>query len=259
MKTSLDVTTKQLIQIAINAGNAIMDIYKKETFNQQLKSDNSPLTEADIASNNIIIGGLKQLTPNIPILSEESAEISWKERKQWNYYWLIDPLDGTKEFINRNGEFTVNIALIEGNIPIIGVVHAPAIDQTWVGNQSEKVAIKISNGKTKYIQVKPHIKDEIWKVVGSRSHAGDSLKNYLDNLGSYELISMGSSIKLCLVAEGSAHVYPRLGPTSEWDTAAAHAVVNAAGGRVVNVENDSVVAYNTKYSLLNPHFIVYSD
>ncbi len=259
MKTSLDVTTKQLVQIAKNAGNAIMDIYKKETFNQKLKSDNSPLTEADIASNNIIIGGLKQLTPNIPILSEESAEISWKERKQWNRYWLIDPLDGTKEFIKKNGEFTVNIALIEGNIPIIGVVHAPALEQTWVGSKHEKIAIKISNGKTKNIQLKPHKKDEIWKVVGSRSHAGNSLKNYLDNLGSYELISMGSSIKLCLVAEGSAHVYPRLGLTSEWDTAAAHAVVNAVGGRVVNVENDSILAYNTKDSLLNPHFIVYSD
>jgi len=259
MKTSLDVTTKQLIRIAKNAGNAIMDIYKKETFIQQLKSDNSPLTEADIASNNIIIGGLKQLTPNIPILSEESAEISWKERKQWNYYWLIDPLDGTKEFLKKNGEFTVNITLIENNIPIIGVVHAPAIGQTWVGNQHEKLAIKISNGKTKNIRVKPHKKNETWKVVGSRSHAGNSLKIYLDNLGSYELISMGSSIKLCLVAEGSAHVYPRLGPTSEWDTAAAHAVVNAVGGRVVNVENDSILAYNTKDSLLNPHFIVYSD
>ena len=259
MKTSLDVTTKQLIQIAKKAGNAIMDIYKKETFNQQFKSDNSPLTVADIASNNIIIGGLKQLTPNIPILSEESAEISWKERKQWDCYWLIDPLDGTKEFIKKNGEFTVNIALIEDNIPIIGVVYAPAMGQTWVGSKHEKIAIKISNSKTKNIQVKPHKKDETWKVVGSRSHAGNSLKNYLDNLGSYELISMGSSIKLCLVAEGSAHVYPRLGPTSEWDTAAAHAVVNAAGGRVVNVENDSILAYNTKDSLLNPHFIVYSD
>ncbi len=259
MKTNLDVTTEQLVQIAKNAGNAIMDIYKKATFSQQFKLDNSPLTEADIASNNIIISSLMQLTPNIPILSEESTEISWKERKQWNRYWLIDPLDGTKEFIKRNGEFTVNIALIEGNIPIIGVVHAPVLRQTWVGSKYKKVAIKISNGKTKNIQVKPHKKDETWKVVGSRSHAGNSLKNYLDNLGSYELISMGSSIKLCLIAEGSAHVYPRLGPTSEWDTAAAHAVVNAAGGRVVNVENNSILAYNTKDSLLNPHFIVYSD
>ncbi len=128
-----------------------------------------------------------------------------------------------------------------------------------MGSKHEKIAIKISNGKTKNIQLKPHKKDEIWKVVGSRSHAGNSLKNYLDNLGSYELISMGSSIKLCLVAEGSAHVYPRLGLTSEWDTAAAHAVVNAVGGRVINVENDSILAYNTKDSLLNPHFIVYSD
>ena len=145
--------TNQLIQIAQNAGKAIMDIYKKETFNQQLKSDNSPLTEADITSNNIIIDGLKQLTPDIPILSEESSKVSWQERKRWNRYWLIDPLDGTKEFVNRNGEFTVNIAMIENNTPTIGVVHAPAIEQTWVGNYYEKLSIKISNGKTKTIQV----------------------------------------------------------------------------------------------------------
>jgi len=255
MKTSLDVTTKQLIQIAINAGNAIMDIYKKETFNQQLKSDNSPLTEADIASNNIIIGGLKQLTPNIPILSEESAEISWKERKQWDRYWLIDPLDGTKEFLKKNGEFTVNIALIYKHEPILGVVHAPVLNETWVGEKG-KISKKIEKGIARTIRVKQHKPGEVYKVVGSRSHAGDSLNEFLKELEKYELVSMGSSIKLCLVAEGKAHIYPRFGLTSEWDTAAAHAVVNSAGGEVINNETKMPLKYNTKDSLLNPYFIV---
>ena len=255
MKTSLDVTTKQLIQIAINAGNAIMDIYKKETFNQQLKSDNSPLTEADIASNNIIIGGLKQLTPNIPILSEESAEISWKERKQWDRYWLIDPLDGTKEFLKKNGEFTVNIALIYKHEPILGVVHAPVLNETWVGEKG-KISKKIEKGIARTIRVKQHKPGEVYKVVGSRSHAGDSLNEFLKELEKYELVSMGSSIKFCLVAEGKAHIYPRFGLTSEWDTAAAHAVVNSAGGEVINNETKMPLKYNTKDSLLNPYFIV---
>ena len=171
---------------------------------------------------------------------------------------MIDPLDGTKEFIKRNGEFTVNIALIENHQPILGVVHAPVLNQTWCGEQG-KPAIKISNGKAETIQVRPHQQGEIWKVVGSRSHAGDSLKQYLQELGEHELISMGSSIKLCLVAEGKAHIYPRLGPTSEWDTAAAHAVVNVAGGEVINHETDETLLYNTKDSVLNQFFIVYGS
>jgi 3'(2'), 5'-bisphosphate nucleotidase len=259
MKINLDAKTSKLVHIAKDAGNSIMEIYEKETFNQQLKSDNSPLTEADVASHNVIINGLKQLTPDIPILSEESCDISWNERKQWCNYWLIDPLDGTKEFIKRNGEFTVNIALIEKHIPVFGIVHAPAINETWIGDKNKDLAIKISRNEARIIHTKPRKKGETYKVVGSRSHAGDSLKKYLDNLESYKLVSMGSSIKLCLVAEGSAHIYPRLGPTSEWDTAAAHAVVNAAGGRVVNAENDTVLVYNKKDSLRNSHFVVYSD
>jgi len=257
MTDNLSPLALNLISIAEQAGQAILSIYQQDDFQLQIKSDNSPHTAADLASHSLIVEQLQQLTPEIPILSEESANIPWEERKTRNKYWLIDPLDGTKEFIKRNGEFTVNIALIENHQPILGVVHAPELNQTWCGEQG-KPAIKITNGKTETIQVKPRQQGEAWKVVGSRSHAGDSLKQYLQELGEHELISMGSSIKLCLVAEGKAHIYPRLGPTSEWDTAAAHAVVNAAGGGVINHEIDESLQYNTKDSLLNPHFIVKS-
>jgi len=255
----IDLVAEQLIRIAKCAGDAIIDIYQKEAFDQKIKSDNSPLTEADIASHNIITDGLKHLTPNIPILSEEDNNISWDKRKCWDSYWLIDPLDGTKEFIKKNGEFTVNIALVENHSPMIGVVHAPAIDETCVGVVSKKKAIKISKGEKKIIKTKPHKKGEVWRIVGSRSHAGGSLKQYLKQFDKYELISMGSSIKLCLIAEGSAHIYPRLSPTSEWDTAAAHAVVNASGGKVVNAFDGRTIKYNTKNELLNPYFIVQSE
>jgi len=249
------IDINKIIGISHKAGSKILQIYNRESFDHQLKTDNSPLTEADIASHNLITQQLNEITPNIPILSEESSFISWQERKQWECYWLIDPLDGTKEFIKKNGEFTVNIALIYQNAPIIGVVHAPVLNETWVGEQG-KPAKKITQFDTKTIKVKPHKQGEFYKVVGSRSHAGDSLNEFLAEIEKYELVSMGSSIKLCLVAEGKAHLYPRLGPTSEWDTAAAHAVVNAAGGKVINNETQMPLQYNTKDSLRNPHFIV---
>jgi len=244
-----------IIEIAKDAGDKILEIYNKESFDHQLKIDNSPLTEADIASHNLITQQLNEITPTIPILSEESSTISWQERKQWDYYWLVDPLDGTKEFIKKNGEFTVNIALIYQHEPVLGVVHAPVLNETWIGEQG-KPSKKIENGNTRTIKVKQHKQGEVYKVVGSRSHAGDSLNEFLNELGKHEIVSMGSSIKLCLVAEGRAHLYPRLGPTSEWDTAAAHAVVNAAGGEVVNSETKIPLKYNTKDSLRNPYFIV---
>jgi 3'(2'), 5'-bisphosphate nucleotidase len=246
---------EKIIAIAITAGEEILAIYQKDDFGTREKSDHSPLTEADIASHKLITQQLQKLTPNIPVLSEESAVIPWEVRKTWHRYWLIDPLDGTKEFIKHNGEFTVNIALIDHHEPVLGVVHAPVLDTTWVGEKNGQ-AIKIQAGKQKKINVVHHVTGTPWKVAGSRTHAGDSLQTFLANLGPYELISMGSSIKLCLVAEGKADIYPRLGPTSEWDTAAAHAVVNAAGGEVVIAESGQLLLYNTKDSLLNPHFLV---
>jgi len=249
------VNVNEIIDIAHKAGRIILQVYNKENFELQLKNDNSPLTEADTAAHNFIEKHLKLITPEIPILSEESSIILWDKRKQWECYWLIDPLDGTKEFIKKNGEFTVNIALIYRHDPILGVVHAPALNETWIGEQN-KPAKKIERGIIKIIKVKSRESGETCKVVGSRSHAGDSLNELLDDLGKYEIVSIGSSIKLCLVAEGKAHLYPRLGPTSEWDTAAAHAVVNAAGGDVVDYKSKSPLKYNTKDSLLNPYFIV---
>ncbi len=249
------IDVEQIISIAVNAGKEILEIYAQDDFSQRIKIDKSPLTEADLAAHNVITQALKKQTPLIPILSEESSVVPWEERKKWQTYWLIDPLDGTKEFIKRNGEFTVNIALIHDHEPVIGVVHAPVLNTTWVGGKG-RPATKIKDNKHQKIFARQRKDNEPWKVAGSRTHAGDSLKNFLEDLGEYELINIGSSIKICLVAEGKVDIYPRLGPTSEWDTAAAHAVVNAAGGEVVNAENGQTLFYNTKDSLLNSNFLV---
>jgi 3'(2'), 5'-bisphosphate nucleotidase len=252
---NIDVSIDKIINIAIDAGSEVLRIYQQDSFDQQLKLDDSPLTEADIAAHNLITRQLKKITPNVPILSEESKKIPWSVRKLWGVYWLIDPLDGTKEFIKKNGEFTVNIALIHKNTPVIGIVHAPVLNETWVGEQG-KPAIKISKEGTVTIKTRPYKKIDICKVAISRSHAGDSLNKFLQGgVDGCQLISMGSSIKLCLVAEGKVHVYPRLGLTSEWDTAAAHAVVNSAGGEVFEFKTKTPLKYNTKDSLLNSYFI----
>ena len=247
---------QDIVKIAQAAGEKILEVYGREDFGTRLKSDDSPLTEADLAAHHMIVDGLKSLDDSIPVLSEESADIDWDSRRQWQKYWLVDPLDGTKEFIKRNGEFTVNIALIENNQPVAGVVYAPVLETTYFADATGAYKLTQAKDSAEKIQVKPHIDGETWKVVGSRSHAGDSLKAYLETLGEHEMVSMGSSLKLCLVAEGAAHIYPRLGPTSEWDTAAAHAVVNAAGGEVVHADSGEPLQYNTKESLLNPFFIV---
>ena len=246
----------EIISIANNAGKAILEIYSnsEESINISYKNDNSPLTAADKASNDIICKELERISQNIPILSEEGKHTDFEKRKKWNQFWLIDPLDGTKEFINRNGEFTVNIALIDKGKPILGVVHAPVNNITWYTDG--KKSYKIESGVSNIISVKtPSLNDKI-KVVSSRSHANNpKLENYLNNFKKVELVKMGSSIKICLVADGSAHLYPRFGPTMEWDTAAAHAVVKFAGGNILNMENNKELNYN-KSNLLNPEFLV---
>lgn len=245
-------------KIAIDAGHKIMAIYEKD-FDIYKKTDESPLTEADLASHHHIVNELAALNISFPILSEESADIDWSERQSWLTYWLIDPLDGTKEFIKKNGEFTVNIALIHQNKPVLGVVYAPAIDVLYFASE-EIGAWKVEAGETKQIRVSDKAETPL-RVVGSRSHQSDAMVGFLNQYPGYDMIPMGSSLKLCLVAEGKADLYPRLGPTSEWDTAAAHAVVNAAGGACVvfdldrNTEQETL-AYNAKESLLNPYFIV---
>jgi 3'(2'), 5'-bisphosphate nucleotidase len=200
------------------------------------------------------VAGLQKLTPHLPILSEESAAISYAERKLWINYWLVDPLDGTKEFIKRNGEFTVNIALVENGVPVMGVVYAPVLDTCYYA--AKGAGAYLTRGKTAAlpIKVKLHVAGEIIKVVASRSHSDAYTAALLAKLGVHESISMGSSLKFCLVAEGAAHFYPRLGPTMEWDTAAAHAVVNEAGGKVCDTAGQPL-CYN-KENLLNPQFFV---
>ncbi len=243
-----------VIEIAVGAGEKILDIYDSD-FDVEHKADESPLTAADLAAHRHIVAGLEALTPDIPILSEESASIEWEERKHWNPYWLVDPLDGTKEFVKRNGEFTVNIALIRQHKPVLGVVHVPVTNVTYCGEEGTG-AMVIEKGARTPITVRPCAKTPV--VVGSRSHRGELLDGYLERLGEHEMTAMGSSLKLCLVAAGKADLYPRLGPTSEWDTAAAHAVVEAAGGKVVDLEGNRVM-YNASPNILNPHFFVIGD
>ena len=199
----------------------------------------------------------RRLRPDIPVLSEESATVEWSERSDWAEYWLIDPLDGTKEFIKRNGEFTVNIALIQGRQAALGVVHAPAAQRCFYGYRDGGAFEQVNAAPPQRIVVTAATQTPV-RVVGSRSHRGTSLDAYLERLGEHVMVPMGSSLKLCLVASGAADIYPRLGPTSEWDTAAAQAVVEAAGGRVVTTDNQPLL-YNAKADILNPEFLVYGD
>ncbi|NND45591.1 MAG: 3'(2'),5'-bisphosphate nucleotidase CysQ [Xanthomonadales bacterium] len=244
----------QLVALARRAGQAILDVYARE-FEVELKDDRSPLTEADLASHRIICDGLRALEPGTPVLSEESAEIPFEQRSCWNRYYLVDPLDGTKEFVGRNGEFTVNIALIEDHRPVLGVVHVPVSGVTYSGQLGDG-AFRLDGGESRIAVRKPAADPLV--VVGSRSHANPDLQARLEALGPHRLVSMGSSLKFCLVAEGEADFYPRLGPTSEWDTGAAQAVVEAAGGQVTRLDG-SPLRYNTKDELLNPHFLVFGD
>lgn len=246
----------EVVQLAQRAGNAILSVYS-EQFEVTHKTDQSPLTMADLRSHEIISQGLRALTPDLPVLSEEASDISYEQRQQWTRYWLVDPLDGTKEFVSRNGEFTVNIALIDNHVPVLGVVHVPVTSTTYTGATGVGAYRRIDGQAPEPLQVRSPAGTPL-RIVGSRSHRGDTLDKYLPKLAPYELVAVGSSLKFCLVAEGSADFYPRFGPTSEWDTAAAQAVVEAAGGAVVKT-NGEQLRYNTKADLLNPHFLVYGD
>ena len=243
-------------EIAVAAGRAILEIYGQD-FEVVQKEDRSPLTEADLASHRVIRDALAKLTPDIPLLSEESATVAYDIRSGWSQYWLVDPLDGTKEFVNRNGEFTVNIALIREFEPVLGVVHVPVTGVTYSGVVGKGATRRSPGESPEPIRVQRPCASPV-RVVGSRSHANPRLQQYLQPLGDHRLVSMGSSLKFCLVAEGRADFYPRLGPTSEWDTAAAHAVVLAAGGRIITLDGRPL-QYNRKESFLNPEFLVIGD
>ncbi|MDX1480902.1 MAG: 3'(2'),5'-bisphosphate nucleotidase CysQ [Woeseiaceae bacterium] len=242
-----------VVKLCHEAGSAILTVYDTD-FDVESKDDDSPLTRADMASHRCIVAGLGELTPDIPMISEESGLPDFEDRSDWDSYWLIDPLDGTREFVNRNGEFTVNVALIRDHRPVFGVVHVPVSRATYVGCEGFGAERRDEDGNVERLHVAVESETPV-RVVGSRSHRGDSLNKFLEHLGDYELHPVGSSLKFCYVAEGSADVYPRLGPTSEWDTAAAQAVVEQAGGMVVRLDG-TPLSYNTKSEILNPHFLV---
>lgn len=249
MKSLID----PVVALAEQAGRAILAVYSTD-FEVQSKADKSPLTQADLASHRCIVAGLEKLTPDIPLISEEDGLPAFAERSAWDRYWLIDPLDGTKEFVNRNGEFTVNIALIDKHRPVFGVVHVPVQAKTYVGCEGFGAQLRDGALPAQAIRVAAKSASPV-RVVGSRSHRGASLDAYLENLGENDMIPMGSSLKFCVIAEGGADLYPRLGPTSEWDTAAAQAVVEQAGGSVVTLDGKPM-KYNTKADMLNPSFFV---
>ena len=241
-----------IVALAGEAGKAILEVYATD-FDVQAKSDESPLTQADLASHRHIVSGLTKLTPEIPVISEEEGLPTFEERSQWDRYWLIDPLDGTKEFVNRNGEFTVNIALIDSHRPVFGVVHVPVQGKTYIGCEGHGAERRDAESSTT-IHV-AEVSSSPVRIVGSRSHRGSSLDTFLERVGESDMLPMGSSLKFCVIAEARADIYPRLGPTSEWDTAAAQAVVEQAGGKVLEL-GGKPLSYNAKSDILNPWFVV---
>ncbi|MCP3673788.1 MAG: 3'(2'),5'-bisphosphate nucleotidase CysQ [Gammaproteobacteria bacterium] len=252
---------EQAVDVAEQAALLIMDVYKKSDFDVQIKSDKTPVTQADLLAHHLIVKELSKLTPEIPILSEESINIPWRARKKWQIYWLIDPLDGTKEFVDRNGEFTINIALISNNKPIIGIVLAPAVEQLYMAAKNIG-AFKQTDGKTltpiNSCSVPESGGQKNFRVVIGRRSFSDSLNALFAKLPMHTVVNLGSSLKTCHIAEGKADLYPRYGKTSEWDTAAAQCILECAGGSVTNMQL-SPLKYNSNKSLLNPSFIAWGD
>ncbi|QFY45000.1 3'(2'),5'-bisphosphate nucleotidase CysQ [Candidatus Methylospira mobilis] len=242
--------------LVVLAGNKSLGFYHTD-FSVGIKQDGSPVTEADLAVHHSLVGGLTAMGLGYPILSEESAATAYSERMLWTRYWLLDPLDGTREFINHNGEFTVNVALIVHGKPVLGVVYTPVTGIMYFAAEGCGAFKREGQGVAVPISVKKPA-DQIPAVVGSRSHKTPELTRYLERLGAHRLNSIGSSLKFCLVAEGAADVYPRMGLTSEWDTAAAQCIVEQAGGMVVDLRGNPL-RYNSKESLLNPWFLVFGD
>jgi 3'(2'), 5'-bisphosphate nucleotidase len=245
-----------VVELVRRAGDAILAVYA-EDFDVEHKEDASPVTAADMAAHRLLVEGLGALTPDIPVLSEESADIPWATRRTWGRYWLVDPLDGTREFVKRNGEFTVNVALIEAHRPTLGVVLAPVTGDLYYAESGRGAwrQTAVDGGAQRLSTRTP---DTPPVVAGSRSHGSERQRNLLSRIGDYVLVAQGSSLKFCLVARGDADFYLRAGPTSEWDTAAAQCVLEAAGGAVTTLDGEPL-RYNTKDSLLNPEFIAVGD
>jgi len=245
-----------VLDAVASAGTAILEVYAGG-HEVEYKADESPITRADRAAHEILAARLGRIAPSIPVLSEEAeSSHAYAVRGAWRQLWLVDPLDGTKEFINRNGEFTVNVALVRDHRPVLGVVAAPALGLTYYAAEGTGAFRRRDGASAEAIRVRPAADPLV--VVGSRSHRGDSLDAVLARMGPHELRPMGSALKFCLVAEGTADLYPRLGPTSEWDTAAAQAVLELAGGAVTTLDG-APLRYNQRETLLNPHFIACGD
>lgn len=254
------------IQASLHAGKAILEVYSSDDFNVEVKGDDSPLTKADKNANDVINSFL--VDTQIPIISEENKQTDYSERKKWSQCWIVDPLDGTKEFIKRNGEFTVNIALVENGNPILGVIYVPVLKTLYFTAEDASTSYKVeienedvsldevfANART--LEPQKEKKSPI-SIVGSRSHLNDDTKDFISEIektNSVEIVSKGSSLKFCLVAEGNAHMYPRYAPTMEWDTAAGQAICQAVDVSVINNQTEKPLAYN-KENLLNPYFLV---
>lgn len=252
---------KVTLEVAKKAGDSIIEVYNRPDFEVQLKSDDSPLTQADLAAHQVIDQALARHFPRIPRLSEESQVVDFASRKAWRELFIIDPLDGTKEFIARNGEFTVNIALVIEGRPVLGVIYAPVLKTFYFAAQGSGAYKQRPGHEPESIKVRSLAQtgqDRFFTVVASRRHGLDQVAALCRNFKHYDLTSKGSSLKMCLVAEGLADFYPRLAPTSEWDTAAAQVIVEQAGGRLVRLDF-TPLDYNQKDSLLNPHFLVLGD
>lgn len=244
-----------VVAIAVNAGEAILQVYERTSFDVQDKADNSPVTEADILAHNIIIENLATLPVHFPVLSEESLKIPAIERQQWPTYWLVDPLDGTREFVKRNDEFSVNIALIHQHQSILGVIYAPVTGATYLAAEGYGAYKTQSDALFHKQAIQCRLPDKPPIIFGSRSHGSSRLQRFLDAVDNYQLKHKGSSLKSCCVAEGDADLYIRFGPTSEWDTAAAQCIVEQAGGCIIDL-NLQPLSYNRRDSLLNPEFLV---
>lgn len=247
-------------EIARRAGAAIMEIYATEDFGVEHKADDSPLTRADKAANDVIVAGLEALEFQAPIISEEGKEMSYATRAQFTRFWLVDPLDGTKEFIKRNGDFTVNIALVESGKPVLGAVFVPVADQLYYSapGQGAWEVTEPGGAPARISAASFTLQDVNLRIVASRSHLNQETQDFIDKFDQPELVQRGSSLKIMELARGAAHVYPRLAPTMEWDTAAAHAVLLEAGGKLVDDGTGKDLRYN-KESLLNPYFIAYGN
>ena len=258
------VNLKKLVEIAENAGQLILQVYHTEVanFDISFKKDESPLTIADQRANSYICEQLKSNYPDVPIISEENKNDNYEKRKNYTYCWLVDPLDGTKEFIKRNGEFTVNIGLVKNGKPVAGVVHIPVTNETFVAGKDMGAFKKVGNNKEELeleTSCYPHTKkSEKVTIIASKSHMNDETRNFISKYKNYELLSVGSSIKLIWIAIGKADIYPRIAPTMEWDTCASHAIVNEMGGKVLKFNSDEELEYN-KENLLNPYFVCFID